>query len=93
VTKVRVDMAAITLGDLVEIEELTGKPVGEVLASAKGIAAAAYVLHRRDDPAFTYEQALALPMADLDIVNQDESGEARAAGNGGGPQPSPVPGG
>jgi hypothetical protein len=93
VTKIRVDMTELTLGDMVEIEELTGKPMTEILASARGVAAAAWLIHRRVDPAFTYEQALALsPLRDLEVVNADAEGEAHAAGNGGEPVTSPASG-
>ena len=91
--KLRVDLSLLTGRDYIAIEEVTGKPVTESLSGAAGIFAAVWRLKLRDDPTFTYDQALDLSFGDIDIVNQDAEGEARAAGNGAALSASPVSGG
>jgi hypothetical protein len=93
-TKIRVDMSLLSGHDFIAIEEATGKPLSEALQSTAGIYAAAWRIHQRDDPTFTYEQTLDLNMMrDFEIVNQDAEGEASAAGNGDRLSVSPVFGG
>jgi len=92
-TKLRVDPAELTGRDLIAIEEATGKPMAEVMGSAAGIFAALWRLKLRDDPTFTYDQALDVPLSHIEVVNQDAEGEALAAGNGAPPSVSPVSGG
>jgi hypothetical protein len=92
-TKIRVDPSELTGRDFIAIEEATGKPMTEVLGAAAGIFAIAWRLQLRDDPTFTYDQALDLKMGDLEMVNPDAEGEASAAGNGDRLSVSPVSGG
>lgn len=92
-TKIRVDPSELTGRDFIAIEEATGKPMADAMASAAGIFAVAWRLQVRVDPAFTYDQALDLALGDLEVVNTDAEGEAPAAGNGGTPSALPVSGG
>ena len=96
-TKLRVDMSELTLGELAEAAELIGQPIHEAIvgmAQPKAIAAMVAVLQRRDDPTYTLEQALGLRMADIDMVNPGDDPEKASAGsNGGGPALLPAPGG
>lgn len=88
-TKIRVDVSTLSGHDFIAIEEVTGKPLTEALQCTAGIYAAAWRIHQRDDPTFTYEAALDLNMArDFEMVNSDAEGEAQAAGNGGSPSAS-----
>ncbi len=90
--KIRVDMRALSFEEIAEIEEVTGKPMTEVMNTARGMAGVVWVSRRRHDPAFTYQDALKLSPLDLEVVNVDADPEALAASNGGTPQPSPASG-
>lgn len=54
----------LTLADLEEMERASGVPAISAMtmlgSSAMGLAALIWVLRRRDDPAYTYEQARAI---------------------------------
>ena len=56
----------LTVGDLEDIEDATGIPAfrffSQMGKSLKGTAALIWVLRRKEDPDFTYEQARNLPM-------------------------------
>ena len=59
-----VDISELTVGEIIEIEELTGMPL-DALGQAdkpkgKMLAALAFVSKRRDNPKFTWEDALEL---------------------------------
>jgi hypothetical protein len=92
-TKLRVDLSLLTGRDYIAIEEATGKPMAETLTTAAGMFAALWRMKLRDDPTFTYEQALDMSFADFEIVGGDAEGETRAAGNGEAPSASLVSGG
>lgn len=95
-TRIRIDQADVTLSELADVEEALGCSLGVAFerSQARAIAALAYVTAKRADPSFTFEQALALKMADLDIVTAGEDGhpEALGADNGLSPPVSPAPG-
>jgi hypothetical protein len=83
-TKMRLDMADLTLEDLADVGELLGMALSDIMQGPKqalGIAAVAWVLHKRDDPTYTYEQARKLRLADIDLVNSAES-EQPSGSNG-----------
>ncbi|HKE67385.1 MAG TPA: hypothetical protein VKB59_22490 [Micromonosporaceae bacterium] len=85
--KLKVDLQDLTLGELDEIDEVLDRPLAELMGGKgqfRAMAAAAWIVKRRTDPAFTLEDARALRMGDMELV----SGEALAAELGGGPQPS-----
>jgi hypothetical protein len=99
VVKIRVDAADMTLAEHAEAAQIAaenGHPTDGPGAQFYSVAAMAYLVHKRVDPTFTYAQALNLKMSELDLVNEDEGGEAApeaiAASNGGAPQTSPVSG-
>ena len=59
-----VDISELTVGEIIEIEELTGMPL-DALGQAdkpkgKMLAALAFVSKRRENPKFTWEDALEL---------------------------------
>jgi hypothetical protein len=94
--RIRVDMADLTLGELADVSELLDGGLSDTLTGAqqpRAIAAIVCVVQRRTNPDYTLDQALALKMSDLEIVNADAEGEALAAGNGGAPVSSPASGG
>jgi len=93
-TKIRVDANELTLAEHAEAAEIaaaSGHPLDAPGGQFYSVAAMAFLVQRRTDPTFTYEQALALKMGDLEMVNNDEE-KARAVNNGGAPQPSPESG-
>jgi hypothetical protein len=93
VTPRRIDPTELTLREMSELSQLLGAPLSDVLQGVRqseGIAATAWLLIRREDPTFTYEQALDLrPMRDIEIVNDTADPKASAAGNGAAP-PTPL---
>jgi hypothetical protein len=67
--KIRVDVSEMTLRDMAETQEVAGDPDGPGF-NFRQTAALAWLVVRRTDPTFTYEQALDLKISDLDIVEQ-----------------------
>lgn len=70
-------MQKLTLGEVAAVEEKSGLAVTEIgepgVPMAKFMAAVAWVFKRRTDPGFTFEQALDLPMSELDgVLGGDE---------------------
>ena len=88
---VKIDAADLTLGELAELEETMGTSLDQIMeqSQARGIAGIAWLVRRRDVPDFTFDDALALRMSDLEMIT---AGEVPAATNGGAPRSSPVPG-
>ena len=76
-----VDISELTVGEIIEIEELTGMPLDALGQSdkpkGKMLAALAFVSKRRDDPKFTWEDALELKITtsqtEVDPSEGDES--------------------
>jgi hypothetical protein len=86
VTKLRVDMADLTLGEMADAGELLGAPLHEVMGGVgqpRAIAAMVCMLQRRTDPGYSLEAALALRMSDLDMVNPETDPEKASAGSNG----------
>lgn len=55
-----VNLNALTIGEIEEVEELTDMPFDQLASSGKKgklMRAVAYVVKRREDPSFTWEQA------------------------------------
>lgn len=78
-TKLKVDLNRMTLGELEEIEERTGLTIGEISQRAAGqgggpsarlLRALAFVAMRRDDPSVTWESTGDLAVEDF--VGADE---------------------
>jgi hypothetical protein len=71
----------LTLGELAEVEDRAGVSVTSLddptAPKIKAMIALAYVIKRREDRAFTYGQAEALTMADLNgiIAGDDDPKE------------------
>lgn len=81
--KLKLDLDALTFGDMEDFESAAGTPLGEVMkhfADAAGdeaniltsfrpkeIIALIWILARHDDESFTIEQARKIPIADLEF--------------------------
>lgn len=92
--RLRLDHGDITLQEMADAEEVLGCSLATAFerSQAKAIAALAWIVKRRDDPTFTFDQALALRMSDLDIVTPGSPGEVPGGGNGLSPPASPASG-
>jgi len=74
-----IDANTLTLGELEQIEDLTGRNVtaelGRGQPSARTLTALVYVFKRRSDPAFTMEQARELNISSFRVdAAQDPKG-------------------
>lgn len=62
------DIKQLTLGEVAKLEELSGLSINSMAdedkPKGKFMAAFAYVVHRRVDPKFTFEQASKLTMSE-----------------------------
>lgn len=71
----------LTLGELAQLEELSGVSMTEMADAsapkAKFLTSLAYLAKRREDPSYTFSQAEVLTVAELNEVLA--SGEAQAA--------------
>lgn len=78
----QIDIDSLTLGDIEDVEDAVGKPIAEVFdhMSAKAITALVWVVRRREDPAFTLDNARALRMGDVEVVGGGELPPTVAAG-------------
>lgn len=91
--KLKVDMQQLTLRELSDARDvLDGTSLADVMQTDqwRGTAVLAYLTKRRTDPGFTFDQALDLRMADIELVNPDP--EAQGAPNGAEPQSPPESG-
>lgn len=82
----------LTIGDADDAERISGVAFPLIVAGLsngrmRGLPALVWVLRRREDPKYTYEQARAIPMARLTelIVNSEEDEEAAPLGPGASP--------
>ncbi len=66
-----IDVKSLVLGEVAKVEELSGLSIGQLgedeAPKGKMMAALAFVWRRRSEPAFTWNQALALT---LDEANE-----------------------
>ena len=78
----------LTLGEVEDIEAITGRSISHVISKAgitgTAVLALVFVLKRRKDPAYTLDQARALRFADVDLAT------VAAEANGGRPGPTPA---
>jgi hypothetical protein len=59
-------------GELSDLEDLLGCSLEEAnLATAKGVLALAYIAARRSQPAVTLDSLRALPMTEIELVEDD----------------------
>jgi hypothetical protein len=80
--KVRIDQATLTFAELADIEEQLGTSLSDVFekSQARGMAALVWITLRRDDPTFTYEQALQYGPGDLEEMTPDPEVQGAATG-------------
>lgn len=78
------DIEHLTLGEIAQLEELSGQSLSEFSSDtapkARFLTALAYLAKRRENPAFTFSEAEALTLTDLNSILEAASpGEATAA--------------
>lgn len=85
--KLRFDPEDMTVGDLEDFEEVTGRPLSEVFKGgeaafdAKVIKAMVWIAFRRDDPEFSLDDARNVKVSEIDIAPSAPA----ASANGGRP--------
>lgn len=71
------DMNALTLGEIAQIEDIAGQSISvmadDAAPKAKLMAAMAYIARRREDPTYTLQQAEAMSMEEFDALWSDEA--------------------
>lgn len=74
----RIDVDKLTFRELLDVEEKAGLEIGKVIESGsmRGMAALVWVVRRREDPQFSWDDALDLPLEATDAIFD------RAASNG-----------
>lgn len=75
--KIRFDANNVTVGDMEDFEEITGKVLDEVFAGAetgklkleaKTLKAVVFIAKRHEDPSFTLEQARDVKISEVEVV-------------------------
>lgn len=91
---IRVDMQSMTLRELGRVGELLAPTsLADAMTGPQqpiAIAALLCIVRQRDDPSFTFDDALDLPMSEVDLVGPTP--EPSSADNGAAPPMSPVSG-
>lgn len=82
------DFAELAWGELEEIEGIMGCALEDAnFATAKGVLCLAYIATRKTKPAITLDSLRALPMSEIELVedevptNAAEGGEDETSGN------------
>lgn len=76
-----VNLNDLTIGDLEEIEKISGATSEDVFGgkmSAAAIKAIVYVVRRREDPEFTLEDAANVRLVDVDFDDEPDPTSAAA---------------
>lgn len=70
---VTVNMEELTLGELEDLEDFLGVPATKFGEASQGklTRRLVYLMKRRDDPSFTYEQTANLTQSSLELVSSD----------------------
>jgi len=82
------DMAKLTLGDMADWEEYTGKPLTSLAGvdvatlSAKEMIAVVWLAGRQDNPSFTLEDAKRMPLSEIEVARPLPNRAARRASAG-----------
>lgn len=78
----KIDVEDFTIEELETIEDLTGRPITVLFpangATATGLRGAVFVLKRREDPGFTWDDAAQLKINDLDLEPKPDPTTAAA---------------
>lgn len=84
------DTKSLTLGEVDAIETLSGLPIGaladEDKPKGKALTALAYIIKRRENPAFTFADAAKLTMHEVGALTGSDEDDAPKAPT---PEPSP----
>lgn len=70
--KLVLDVDEMTLGELEELEALAGCTIEDIMQgerSVRSMIAIIFILRRRDNPAFTLEDAKRVKMSELELVD------------------------
>lgn len=81
--KLQIDATDLTLAEYGEIEETLGASLEDLLAGVgkwKAVAAMAWIIRRREDPSFTFEDAGAYRMGDIELVAPPDPTVAAVSG-------------
>lgn len=66
------DMNALTLGEIAQIEEISGQSISvmgdDAAPKAKLMAAMVFIAKRREEPTYTLQQAEAMSMEEFDAL-------------------------
>lgn len=86
-----IDIQRLTLGEVSKIEELSGQSIGSIgdesAPKGKTLAALAFVAKKREEPKFTWNDALGLSLDEATaIIGLDEGEDAPLE-----PAPEPTP--
>lgn len=96
--KLTIDPNSLTFQDIEDMEEATGRPIGEFLAKfqgrdgkdislaefpAKMLTAMVWVFGRREEPGLTLEGARAMRLAELEMNNPPAEAGGATKGSGG----------
>lgn len=90
VERIRVDMNELTLDELARAGEALGATLDVALSGPgqpRAVAALAWLIRQRDDPTYTYEQALQLRAVDVDLVGEDGASNPEPSGDNTGDAP------
>lgn len=70
-----IDVNSLTLGEIEVIEEKTGRSIDEAFKSgaprARLLRAIAFVVRRRTDPSFRWEDTESLTLSDVGLTSED----------------------
>lgn len=74
----KIDLEDFTLDEIDEMEDLTGKPFGEMFSSAAGLKAAYFITKRREDPGFSWDDAGKVKVRDVTVGESADPTDAAA---------------
>lgn len=78
------DASSLTLGEVAEIENLSGYAIGMMndpaTPAAGMLTAVAYVIKKRENPKYTYAMATTLTMAEVEALMPDDDDTEDPAG-------------
>lgn len=78
-----INLNDLTVGDLEQIEDIAGVTAGQMFSgggfSAKAIKAIVYVVHKKDDPSFTLDDAANVKFTDVGISDKADPTDAASS--------------
>jgi len=89
--KIVIDPQQLTLGEIEDVEQATGKGLSDLFTTeAGGLLVMVFVEFRRTDPTFTWEQARAVKFSDIDVDRPSVAPKVARSGRSGGTVPTPA---